>query len=83
MKMAIGTSLAIIAAKSLFGFLGDLSIITIDWKLLLSFTSLAVAGIFIGNKLSHKIDGSKLKKGFGWFVLIMGVIIIFKETLIK
>ncbi|MBL4594285.1 MAG: sulfite exporter TauE/SafE family protein [Flavobacteriales bacterium] len=83
MKMAIGTSLAIIAAKSLFGFLGDLSIITIDWKLLLSFTSLAVAGIFIGNKLSHKIDGSKLKKGFGWFVLIMGVIIIFKETLIQ
>ncbi len=81
MKKAIGTSLAIIAAKSLLGFLGDLSVITIDWKLLLGFTALAVVGIFIGNQLSHKIDGSKLKKGFGWFVLIMGIIIIFKETL--
>ena len=81
MKKAIGTSLAIIAAKSLFGFLGDLSVITIDWKLLLSFTSLAVAGIFIGNQLSHKVDGSKLKKGFGWFVLVVGIIILFKESL--
>lgn len=81
MKKAIGTSLAIIAAKSLLGFLGDLSVITIDWKLLLGFTALAVIGIFIGNQLSHKIDGSKLKKGFGWFVLVMGIIIIFKETL--
>jgi uncharacterized membrane protein YfcA len=82
MKKAIGTSLAIIAAKSLFGFLGDLSVIIIDWKMLLIFTSLAVAGIFGGHQLSHKIDGSKLKKGFGFCVLIMGIIIIVKETLI-
>ena len=81
MKKAIGTSLVIIAAKSLFGFLGDLSVIAIDWKLLLVFTSLAVAGIFIGTKLSHKIDGIKLKKGFGYFVLVMGIIILLKEIL--
>jgi len=81
MKKAIGTSLVIIAAKSLFGFVGDLSVIEIDWKLLLGFTTLAVVGIFIGNKLSHKIDGSKLKKGFGWFVLVMGIVILIKETL--
>ena len=83
MKQAVGTSLAIIAAKSLLGFLGDLSVITIDWKLLLGFTSLAAAGIFIGHQLSHKIDGIKLKKGFGWFVLVMGAIILIKETLIQ
>jgi len=81
MKKAIGTSLAIIAAKSLLGFLGDLSVITINWKLLLSFTAFATAGIFIGHQLSHKIDGTKLKKGFGVFVLIMGILIILKETL--
>jgi len=83
MKKAIGTSLVIIAAKSLFGFLGDIAIMTIDWKLLLTFAALAVAGIFIGNQLSHKIEGVQLKKGFGWFVLIIGIIIIFKETLIN
>ena len=83
MKKAVGTSLVIIAAKSLFGFLGDLSVIEIDWKLLLGFTAFAISGIFIGNKLSHKINGSKLKKGFGWFVLVMGTYIFIKEIFLN
>jgi uncharacterized protein len=79
MKQAVGTSLLIIAMKSLFGFLGDLSHTTMDWKLLLTVTALAIGGIFIGNRLSRKIDARKLKKGFGWFVLVMGIYIIIKE----
>ncbi|MBL7723983.1 MAG: sulfite exporter TauE/SafE family protein [Chitinophagaceae bacterium] len=79
MKQAVGTSLLIIAAKSLIGFTGDLSNFTMDWKLLLSVTALAIAGIFVGDALSKKIDGDKLKKGFGWFVLVMGIYIIVKE----
>ena len=79
MKQAVGTSLLIIAAKSLIGFTGDLSNYTMDWKLLLTVTGLAMAGIFIGDALSKKIDGNKLKKGFGWFVLVMGIYIIVKE----
>lgn len=80
MKLAIGTSLFIIAAKSLIGFTGDLQgAQVIDWKLLLSFSGFAVAGIFVGILLSKKIAGEKLKKAFGWFVLIMGIYIIVKE----
>lgn len=79
MKLAVGTSLIIIASKSLFGFLGDLSHYVIDWKLLIIVTLLAIAGIFIGNGLSNKIPGEKLKKGFGWFVMIMGLYILLKE----
>ncbi len=79
MKQAVGTSLLIIAAKSLIGFTGDLSNYTMDWKLLLTITGLAIVGIFIGDALSKKIDGNKLKKGFGWFVLVMGIYIIIKE----
>jgi hypothetical protein len=81
MKMAVGTSLLIIAAKSLIGFLGDLSTQTIDWQLLLVFTSLSIVGIFIGSALSKKINEKILKTGFGWFVLIMGIYIITKELL--
>jgi uncharacterized membrane protein YfcA len=79
MKQAVGTSLLIIAAKSLIGFTGDISHYTMDWKLLLTVTALAIAGIFAGNWLSHKIHADKLKKGFGWFVLVMGIYIIAKE----
>ena len=79
MKLAVGTSLLIIAAKSLIGFLGDLSTQTIDWQLLLIFTSLSIIGIFIGSALSKKINEKILKTGFGWFVLVMGIYIITKE----
>jgi len=81
MKMAVGTSLLIIAAKSLIGFLGDLSTQTIDWQLLLIFTGLSIVGIFIGSALSKKINEKVLKTGFGWFVLVMGIYIITKELL--
>jgi uncharacterized membrane protein YfcA len=83
MKQAVGTSLLIIAAKSLIGFTGDLKHYTMDWQLLLIVTALAIAGIFFGNWLSHKIHGNRLKKWFGWFVLIMGIYIIVKELFIR
>jgi uncharacterized protein len=79
MKKAIATSLLIIAIKSLIGFIGDVENLEIDWRFLSLFTSLSVVGIFIGSWLSKFIDGKKLKKGFGWFVLIMGIYIIVKE----
>jgi uncharacterized membrane protein YfcA len=81
MKQAIGTSLLIIAAKSLIGFTGDLGHQSINWNLLLFVTILAIAGIFIGNAMGNKIAADKLKKGFGWFVLVMGIYIIFREFL--
>lgn len=80
MRLAVGTSLFIIAAKSLIGFIGDIQgEAEMDWTLLLGFTFVSIIGIFIGNFLSKRIPGGKLKTGFGWFVLIMGVYIILKE----
>ena len=79
MKQAIGTSLLIIAAKSLIGFTGDLGKQTMDWTLLSSVTALAIIGIFAGNLLSKRVSADSLKKGFGWFVLVMGLYIIIKE----
>lgn len=81
MKQAVGTSLLIIGAKSLIGFTGDVmeNADKIDWTLLSVVTALAVVGIFVGNQLSKKVDGAALKKGFGWFVLVMGIYIIVKE----
>lgn len=79
MKQAVGTSLLIIAMKSLIGFLGDLGHYTMDWKLLAIVTILAIVGLFIGNSFNRKINAVTLKKGFGWFVLVMGIYIIIKE----
>lgn len=80
MKVAVGTSLIIIAIKSLMGFfLGDAMTMLIDWKFLAIFTSLSFIGIFIGGYLGNFIDGKKLKKGFGYFILLMAGFIFYME----
>lgn len=80
MKMAVGTSLLIIAAKSLLGFTGDIGTqMSIDWLFLSLVSVLAVSGIFAGSYLSKFLSGQKLKPVFGWFVMSMGIYIISKE----
>jgi uncharacterized membrane protein YfcA len=79
MKKAVGTSLLIIAAKSLIGFIGDVQQYDVDWAFLGFFTAISIIGIFVGGWLTQFISGAKLKKGFAWFVLIMAIYIIFKE----
>lgn len=78
-KTAVGTSLFIIAINSLIGFAGDLLNYRMDWGFLLSITSLAVAGILAGNFLSRRILSFYLRKAFGWFILVIGMWIIFQE----
>lgn len=82
MKIAIGTSLFIVATQSLIGFLGDIRPNQIiDWQFLTLFTGFSIVGVFIGNQLSKLVSGENLKTGFGWFVLAMGIYIIGKELL--
>ncbi|MFN8700132.1 MAG: sulfite exporter TauE/SafE family protein [Flavobacteriales bacterium] len=80
MKEAVGTSLVIIALKSLIGFFGEGGETVIDWKFLMLISAFAIVGIFIGSALARRIDGAKLKPAFGWFVLVMGIYIILQQT---
>jgi uncharacterized membrane protein YfcA len=82
MKKAVGTSLLIIALNSMAGFVGDIGTIHTDWTFLLPVTGIAVGGIVAGTILATKIPGERLKKGFGWFVLTMGIFILIKEVLL-
>ncbi len=84
MKEAVGTSLLIIGIKSLLGFTGDISAgVNIDWMFLSIVSVFTVAGIFAGSTLAKKIHGDKLKPAFGWFVLVMGIYIMLRETIFK
>lgn len=83
MRMAVGTSLVIIAVKSLVGFLGDIgSGQHIDFRFIGIVSLIAIAGIFLGTYISRFIESRKLKSGFGWFVLVMGVYIIVSEVVL-
>jgi uncharacterized membrane protein YfcA len=78
-KTAVGTSLFIISINTLTGFAGDLLNYEMDWPFLLTISSLAIAGILIGNRISREINGSKLRVAFGWMTLLMGAYILFRE----
>lgn len=80
MKKAVASSLTIITINSLIGFLGDIENFDIEWGFLLPFSILPVIGIFLGIWLTRFVDGKKLKKSFGWFVLFMSIYIIFRES---
>jgi uncharacterized membrane protein YfcA len=79
MKKAIASSIVIISIKSIVGFSGDLTHTIIDWKFLSTIILLATLGIITGNFLNKTMDGAKLKKGFGWFVLGMSLVIFAEQ----
>ncbi len=81
MKKAVATSLMIISLKSLVGFTGDLGQLKIDWLLLISFTAISVIGIFIGIYFNQFIQERQLKRGFGYFILTISILIIFNELI--
>lgn len=82
MKVAVGTSLTIIAVNSLLGFATSLQHQgQIAWNLLLVFSGLAILGILVGSHFSKDIPDAKLKPLFGWFVLIMGSIILVEQVI--
>lgn len=80
MRIAVGTSLMIIAFQSLFGFAADLvQGAQIQWPLVLSISAIAITGILAGTRFSHKIDQGQLKTVFGWFILGMGTLILIQQ----
>lgn len=81
MKKAVGSSLIIILLNSVIGLVSSKNLASFDYSLLLKITSFSVVGIVIGSYLATKIDGNKLKKGFGWFILLMGIGILLKELI--
>lgn len=79
MKRAVGTSLAIIALKSVAGFAGYLGIVPIDWEFLLLFTLFAIGGIGIGSSLVPHVPATALRRIFAGLLLVVGTWILFEN----
>jgi uncharacterized membrane protein YfcA len=79
MRVAIGTSLFIVTINSLVGFVGDIGHVYIDWPFLFTILAITVCGVLIGSVIGRRIPGERLRAGFGWFVLTMGIYILSRE----
>lgn len=80
MKRAVGTSLAIVAAKSYAGFAGYVTAVPINYALMGSFTAVTVAGSFAGTHLAHKVSAEALKRSFAVFLLLVATYILYKTV---
>ena len=81
MHKAIGTSLLVIAMKSVAGVAGHLTHVDINWGLTGMVAGFAVVGSVVGARYSSKIPADTLRAVFAWFVLAMGTFILSKELL--
>ncbi|WP_433409671.1 sulfite exporter TauE/SafE family protein [Saccharomonospora azurea] len=79
MPVAVGTSLVVIAMKSFSGLAGYLTTVNLDWPPVLGVTAAAVAGSLLGTLLTSRVPETALRKGFGVFVLVMGVFVLSRE----
>lgn len=81
MQSAIATSLLIISTKSLIGFIGDVQNLIIEWDFLIIFTSISIFGIIVGQLIRKKVMENQLKKIFGSFVFVIGILILLREVI--
>ncbi|MEM1127654.1 MAG: sulfite exporter TauE/SafE family protein [Bacteroidota bacterium] len=84
MRLAVGTSLLIIAVKSAAGFVKYLDVLgaaglSVDWTLIVTFAGIGIGGSFVGNALSHRVPQGQLKRVFAVFLVIMGTVILVRE----
>ncbi len=80
MHVAVGTSLVVIAMKSMAGLAGYLSGIQVDWPLALGVTAAAVVGSVAGGRLVEYVPQDRLRNAFGWFVAAMAVFVLVQEA---
>lgn len=82
MKRAVPTSLFIIGVQSLLGFIGEWQQNpAMNWGFLLQMTGIALLGIVLGTSMQKLVADTHLRKGFGWFVLAVGLTIITQQIL--
>jgi uncharacterized membrane protein YfcA len=82
LETAIGTSLAVIAVKSLAGFAGDVGRMgQMDWAFLGAFSLLSLIGVAAGGYAGRRLSGNRLKRGFGICTVVLAVAILCTEVL--
>lgn len=81
MKVAVGTSLAIVAAKSYAGFAGYLGAVPVDYAMMAGFTAVTVLGSLVGTRIAHRFSAETLKRGFAVFLILVATYILLKSVI--
>jgi len=82
MKVAVGTSLIIIAFKSIIGFSNDLfNGFQTNWIFILYVILFTISGVILGQYFLKKLADNQLKSFFGFTLLAIGLFIFVEQIL--
>ena len=81
MDIAVGSSALMVGLTAAGGFAGHVANGHWDWRLSLALAAAVFAGAQIGSRLSVRLDKKRLKKGFGWFLLVVGLAMLLRVLL--
>jgi hypothetical protein len=81
MASAVGTSLAVIALNAFTGFAKYLGVLErqsleLDWPVLLAIAAVGIVASFVGHRLGRRLPQATLRKAFGVFLVVMGLVIV-------
>lgn len=76
MPAAVGTSLLVIAMQSASGFASHITHTHVQWPIVLAINAIALVGAVAGVWLGGRISAGQLRKGFGWFVIVMSGVML-------
>lgn len=83
MRLAVGTSLMIIALQSASGFVKYLAVLkqqqlAIDWTVFATFSGIGVVGAFAGLYLGGKLPQNSLRRAFGVMLVGMAIFMLWQ-----
>ena len=76
-KQAIGTSLVVIIPTALVGSFKHYQQGNVHWQTALALAPLAIVGGFLGAWLTDPVRAEHLKRGFGGFLILLGLYLLF------
>lgn len=76
-KIAVGTSLAVIIPTAIMGSFKHFQMGNVDWRMAVSLAPMAIVGSYGGAWLTKTIPSADLKRAFGGFLVLVGIKLAF------
>jgi len=79
LRVATGTSLAVISFNSAAGFASHFGEAPPRWILAFAFAGVAVAGVLLGSSFAKRLPVARLRQGFAFMVIITGLFVLWQS----
>jgi len=79
LRVATGTSLAVISFNSAAGFVSHFGEAPPRWTLAFAFAGIAAAGVLLGSYFAKRLPVARLRQGFAFMVIITGAFVLWQS----